>query len=288
MIPTGTNSSLMFGQNDPLAGLSKKQIFIDCVWISKLPTTSKIFLLSIARYLDADARSSSMSYAQIAESCSLHESTAKRIAKAIVGIWLDIKIGEGFGTPKGPQNLYHGKCPPEEVERLRETRKRDGRPTTPEGSHYATSMGSQRTTPSALGVAEGDPKGSHRATHTLDITPDDSEDIFINDPDAATFVDGEIISPQIRKPRRSRFPNGAALGEEGLDYARSKGLSDTEAHRQFERFADHHKAKGSLMADWSAAWRTWITNAVSWKSVGTSKARGGSWVASADQFGGIA
>ena len=28
------------------------------------------------------------------------------------------------------------------------------------------------------------------------------------------------------------------------------------------RFMDHHRAKGSVMADWQAAWRAWVGNAV--------------------------
>ncbi len=30
---------------------------------------------------------------------------------------------------------------------------------------------------------------------------------------------------------------------------------------QVQQFRDHHKAKGSRMADWTAAWRTWVRNA---------------------------
>jgi hypothetical protein len=29
-----------------------------------------------------------------------------------------------------------------------------------------------------------------------------------------------------------------------------------------ENFRDHHRAKGSAMKDWTAAWRTWMRNAV--------------------------
>lgn len=41
--------------------------------------------------------------------------------------------------------------------------------------------------------------------------------------------------------------------------ARSSGL-DVQA--ELRRFIDHHTAVGSMMADWQAAWRTWISKAV--------------------------
>ncbi len=34
------------------------------------------------------------------------------------------------------------------------------------------------------------------------------------------------------------------------------------AESEHERFVNHHVAKGSLMADWEHAWRTWVGNAV--------------------------
>ena len=35
-----------------------------------------------------------------------------------------------------------------------------------------------------------------------------------------------------------------------------------DADAEIAKFRDHHAAKGSLMADWDAAWRTWVGNAV--------------------------
>lgn len=36
------------------------------------------------------------------------------------------------------------------------------------------------------------------------------------------------------------------------------------AQEMFEAFKNHHVAKGSLFADWDAAWRTWVDNQVRW------------------------
>jgi hypothetical protein len=111
--------------NDPLAGMTAKQIFFDCVWLSEESTATKIMLLCIGRFFDDNARSSSMSYAQVARECGLHEVTTKKIANAVRDRWLRIGVGKGFYVPgKGAQNLYHGVCPPGLVERLREERRK--------------------------------------------------------------------------------------------------------------------------------------------------------------------
>jgi hypothetical protein len=33
--------------------------------------------------------------------------------------------------------------------------------------------------------------------------------------------------------------------------------TDRQIAEQVEKFRNHHQGKGSLMADWTAAWRTW-------------------------------
>lgn len=40
------------------------------------------------------------------------------------------------------------------------------------------------------------------------------------------------------------------------------GFDERTVNRETLKMLDHHRAKGSLMADWSAAWRTWMRNAV--------------------------
>jgi hypothetical protein len=68
------------------------------------------------------------------------------------------------------------------------------------------------------------------------------------------------------KPRTTPFPEGAVLSDEGLAYALSKGLSEEQARDEWEGFAAHHKAKGSVFADWNAAWQTWVRNAIRFAS----------------------
>jgi hypothetical protein len=105
--------------NDPLAGLTPKQIWHDCVWISDESAQTKLFLLCVGRFMSADLESSDMSYTQIKEDCSLSERFTKAAAKRARDRWLKIEVGKGRLTRNGRQNLYHGIIPPDVAELLR-------------------------------------------------------------------------------------------------------------------------------------------------------------------------
>jgi hypothetical protein len=129
---------------DPLAGLTKKQIFTDCVWISDEGPTTKLVLLCISRFFDADALASSMAYSQIEAECSLSDRTVKgavaevesddtasatkkairKGAQTARERWLLIERQKGCRTASGPQNLYHGIVPERWVAKLRKLRSR--------------------------------------------------------------------------------------------------------------------------------------------------------------------
>lgn len=48
-------------------------------------------------------------------------------------------------------------------------------------------------------------------------------------------------------------------------------------NRELEKFRDHHTAKGSVMKDWQAAFRTWLRNADEWRGRnGNGNRNGGS------------
>lgn len=66
-----------------------------------------------------------------------------------------------------------------------------------------------------------------------------------------------------RGPKPTRARSGIAEDwrpeDIGAAYAKARGVN---IEREIPSFRNHHAAKGSLMADWSAAWRTWCDNAV--------------------------
>jgi len=61
------------------------------------------------------------------------------------------------------------------------------------------------------------------------------------------------------KPRTS-ISEDQQPAERDCEAAKEAGLSGAAFREEWRKFRDYHRAKGSLMADWSAAWRTWLRN----------------------------
>lgn len=64
-----------------------------------------------------------------------------------------------------------------------------------------------------------------------------------------------------RAARRTRLPPDWQPGPDGCAFAAAHGYDQRWIGEQADRFADHHRARGTLMADWSAAWRSWVGRA---------------------------
>ncbi len=63
------------------------------------------------------------------------------------------------------------------------------------------------------------------------------------------------------KKQRTRLPENFYPNATGIKRAEDAGFSVAV---ELQAFRDHHEAKGTLMLDWQAAWRTWINNAKKW------------------------
>ncbi|MGY4224403.1 hypothetical protein ACVMIH_001764 [Bradyrhizobium sp. USDA 4503] len=60
--------------------------------------------------------------------------------------------------------------------------------------------------------------------------------------------------------RRTKLPADWELPVSGWKYARDRGWNDDHIRFQAEKFKNFHTSRGNLMADWDAAWRTWVGN----------------------------
>lgn len=76
--------------------------------------------------------------------------------------------------------------------------------------------------------------------------------------------------------RKSSLPPDWEIVEDDPNhlYAKSKGMTWAEMEIEEAQFKNHHIAKGNVMADWRAAWRTWVNNWVKFKEKGFGKAQG--------------
>lgn len=60
--------------------------------------------------------------------------------------------------------------------------------------------------------------------------------------------------------RASPLPDGWRLSEADTAYARSKNWDESRIQAEAERFSHHARLRGRAVADWSAAWRAWVTS----------------------------
>ena len=80
---------------------------------------------------------------------------------------------------------------------------------------------------------------------------------------------GKRATTPKERTKRTKLPEGWGL-EPDLRAWTVDTLAATHAtdrlsiERELEQFTNHHTAKGNTMADWRAAWRTWIWNAIKW------------------------
>jgi len=92
---------------------------------------------------------------------------------------------------------------------------------------------------------------------TLDHLPDTKEE--------NSSLRSEAAPAKPKAPRakpKHPLPDLWQLDEEDFTHAREAGFAPEKISEMASSFLNHHRAKGSLMADWHAAWRTWCSNEI--------------------------
>ena len=73
-----------------------------------------------------------------------------------------------------------------------------------------------------------------------------------------------IAHPPTPKPTSRKTPLKGEfvieINSERYAYATQCGMTEAIMAIECDKFENHHRAKGNLMADWDAAWRTWCRN----------------------------
>lgn len=76
-----------------------------------------------------------------------------------------------------------------------------------------------------------------------------------------TNVSVQKKPPSARRAKaRTLLPDEWELPADWAAWAKAEGLSELCVRREASQFANHHRSRGNTMADWRAAWRTWVGN----------------------------
>jgi uncharacterized protein YdaU (DUF1376 family) len=108
------------------------------------------------------------------------------------------------------------------------------------------------------GKKGGRPKGKKTQSVSSGLPVDTQTDARAN-PNQEPITNNQ--EPIIGKPRskpRQQLPADFYPNSTGEAAATAKGI---DILSELSKFSDYHRAKGSVMADWQAAWRTWVGNA---------------------------
>jgi len=84
-------------------------------------------------------------------------------------------------------------------------------------------------------------------------------------PKAARAQSADVPQPAPRKVATT-WPEGFALAEDMMRFARERGFDPPSILRMWERFRDRNQSRGEKYVDWKAAWRTWVNNQVEFKN----------------------
>lgn len=208
-------------------------------------------------------------------SCGRHEpsqavTAVTRLPLAVVEIGLAAILREGVwilnaGQLVWPTYHYAQTCP--RSDRLRQAESRKNRaiaaalPITPPANSLSQNVTechelSQASQSVTLSLAL--PNRSEIPPPPSGVPPQGVDDASSGVFRAASEAPREK-RPEKPKKRLTGYPDGLAPLERQRQKCADLRL---DCAREFERFSAHHQAKGSLFADWSRAFDTWIGNAL--------------------------
>lgn len=135
-------------------------------------------------------------------------------------------------------------------------------------------------------------KASARSRKVDDNKPNDLAATPVETTVPTNSTTTSTSTPELRSgPRAKRARARAPLPDDwstsigDIAHARERGFTDQQIHPMARAFANHHRAKGNMMADWGAAWRTWCENEIKFQGNRSSpNGNGKSVVAAQDRL----
>lgn len=141
---------------------------------------------------------------------------------------------------------YHGRA-----ERARQNGKNGGRPRNPAGSESVPSGPPEQT------GLKANQKQNQKQNQETETEPKPSFEME-SDSISVLALASRKQDASAAKRRRQQLPPDFSPNETGINAARQKGI---DVGTELDKFRNYHLAKGSVMLDWQAAWRTWVGNA---------------------------
>ncbi len=132
------------------------------------------------------------------------------------------------------------------------------------GKGGASKTNSMRADGSPVKSADGSPDGTRPGVPSQNLNQNLNQNI--------SDAQGASSKPKRERKDKTLLPDDFPLQADrdaALGYWREKGREDLCARLgdEVEAFRDHHRGKGTRMADWSAAWRTWRGNALKFNAM---------------------
>jgi len=107
----------------------------------------------------------------------------------------------------------------------------------------------------------------HRSNVSRNVPRNGDEALHGTPPETDTETESETENPPVsplaggtpaHSRRKTALPDDWTVSDAGVEYAERHGFDARELPDLVERFRNHHTSRRNLMADWDAAWRTWI------------------------------
>lgn len=115
------------------------------------------------------------------------------------------------------------------------------------------------------GQKPGSPPDTTVAEQESKRTEKESSIVRVEGPNGVRHIDTNFCelplgdAPAKKLPKkRGIIPANYPMTDEHKRFARELGFANAHTELLFENFKDYHAARGSLMIDWMAAWRTWV------------------------------
>ncbi len=229
----------------------------DTIYKVDLPCTTKMVLILLANYANEKSECYP-SKAHLAKLGGMTERTVTNSVKKLIELGFVEVISQGGGIHSaGLDGKKYGKV---NRYRLAEI------PNPESNSPLETDMERDSKDDSNPESLSPNPENGSSNPENGSSNPERDSYNSLIDSSIDSKIDSKEIclveSPKPKKTKRaSGVPDEFLVDQQMLDWLESNQIT-TDWRTETNKFLDHHRAKGSKMADWVAAWRTWMRNSL--------------------------